>query len=56
MDIVTVLGIIECLGIVTDRTEVAHLVRLLQDSPCGILGGVHFKGVRVSRVGLLEDG
>jgi hypothetical protein len=55
MDIVTALGIIECLGIVANMAEVICFIGLLQDSPSGILWGINFQGVRTIRVGLLED-
>jgi hypothetical protein len=55
MDIITALSVVKCLGIITDRMEASCLVRLLQDSPHGILGGIHFEGVWTRRVGLLED-
>jgi hypothetical protein len=37
MDIVTVLSIIEHLGIVADWAEATGLIGLLQDSPSGVL-------------------
>jgi hypothetical protein len=55
MDIVTALGIIECLGIVSDRVESAGLIGLLEDGSHGILRGIDFKGVWAIGVGLLED-
>jgi hypothetical protein len=56
MDIVTALSVIECLGIIANRAETPLVVGLLQDSSRGVLGGINFKGVGTSRVGLLENG
>jgi hypothetical protein len=55
MDIVTVLGIIEHLGIIADGAEATSVIRLLQDGSSGILGGVDFQGVGTIGVGLLDD-
>jgi hypothetical protein len=56
MDIVTMLSVIEGLGIIADRVEAASLIGLLEDCPRCILRGIYFKGVQTIRVGLLEDG
>jgi hypothetical protein len=55
MDIITTLGIVECLGIIADRAEVASLIWLLEDRSSGILRGIHLKGIWMIWVGLLED-
>jgi hypothetical protein len=55
MDIVTVLSVVECLGIITDGVEATSLVRLLQDGSSGILGGVDFQGVGTIGMGLLDN-
>jgi hypothetical protein len=55
MDIVTALSVIKRLGIVTNWAEASIRIRLLQNGSHGILGGVHFEGVGMIRVGLLED-
>jgi hypothetical protein len=56
MDIVTMLSIIECLGVIADRAEATGFIWLLQDGSSSILGGVDFEGIWVVRVGLLENG
>jgi hypothetical protein len=55
MDIVTMLGIIESLGVIADQVEVTSCVRLLEDCSSCVLRGIHFKGVWTVGVGLLED-
>jgi hypothetical protein len=41
MDIVTALGVVEHLRIIADGVEATIVVRLLQDSSSGILGGIY---------------
>jgi hypothetical protein len=55
MDIVTVLGVVECLGIITDQVEAASLIGLLEDGSGSILGGVYLKGIGTIGVRLEED-
>jgi hypothetical protein len=56
MDIITALSVIEGLGVVADRAGMTSLIGLLEDRPGCVLRGIHFKGVGMIRVRLLEDG
>jgi hypothetical protein len=55
MDIITALSIIEHLGIIADWAEATHFIGLLEDCSHSILRGIHFQGIQMIRVGLLED-
>jgi hypothetical protein len=55
MDIITVLGIIERLGVIANRAEATSLIGLLEDCSSSILRGIDFKGIWAIGVGLLED-